>query len=223
MLTATLVAAAIAAGAHPAVIALAVVAVVEPRLVLAGAVAWGLFSVVRRRRASGADIEATFLRALAAELRGGSSLRLALGDAATRVPLDLDGAARLATAGMPMDRVASALSERLQHNALAAGAAFELSDWSGARTAAVFEGLADRATEAAELEREQVAATAQARFSAWVVGLAPLVFTTLLLAGGGFGSLSRAGGVGVIVIGLGLALELAGLAVVALILRRASR
>jgi Flp pilus assembly protein TadB len=156
-------------------------------------------------------------------MRAGSSLRLALADAATRVQLDLDPAARLAIAGMSMDRVANALSKQLAHNAVAVGAAFELSDWSGARTAAVFEGLADRATEAAQLEREKAAATAQARFSAWVVGLAPLVFTALLLAGGGFGSLRRAGGAGFFVIGLGLALEVAGLAVVALILKRASR
>ena len=223
MLTVALAAAAIAAGPHPAVIALAALAVVEPRLVLVGAAGWALFSVLRRRRIPSADIEATFLRALAAELRGGSSLRLALADAATRVPLDLDPAVRLARAGMAMDRVADALSKRLAHNAVAAGAAFELSAWSGARTAAVFEGLAERATEAAELQREQAVATAQARFSAWVVGLAPLVFTALLLGGGGFGSLRRAGGAGFLVIGLGLALEVAGLAVVTLILKRASR
>ena len=223
MLTVALVATAIAAGAHPVVIALAALAVVEPRLVLAGAAGWALFNLVRRRRTSSADVEATFLRALAAEIGAGSSLRLALADAATRVQLDLDPAVRLARAGMSMDRVANALSKQLAHNAVAVGAAFELSDWSGARTAAVFEGLADRATEAAQLEREKAAATAQARFSAWVVGLAPLVFTALLLAGGGFGSLHRAGGAGFFVIGLGLALEVAGLAVVALILKRASR
>ena len=223
MLTVALVATAIAAGAHPVVIALAALAVVEPRLVLAGAAGWALFNLVRRRRTSNADVEATFLRALAAEIGAGSSLRLALADAATRVQLDLDPAVRLARAGMSMDRVANALSKQLAHNAVAVGAAFELSDWSGARTAAVFEGLADRATEAAQLEREKAAATAQARFSAWVVGLAPLVFTALLLAGGGFGSLRRAGGAGFFVIGLGLALEVAGLAVVALILKRASR
>ena len=223
MLTVALVATAIAAGAHPAVVALAALAVVEPRLVLAGAAGWALFNLVRRRRTSSADVEATFLRALAAEIGAGSSLRLALADAATRVQLDLDPAVRLARAGMSMDRVANALSKQLAHNAVAVGAAFELSDWSGARTAAMFEGLTDRATEAAELEREKAAATAQARFSAWVVGLAPLVFTALLLAGGGFGSLRRAGGAGFFVIGLGLALEVAGLAVVALILKRASR
>ncbi len=223
MLTVALVAAAIAAGAHPVVIAVAAVAVVEPRLVLAGAAGWALFNLVRRRRTPNADVEATFLRALAAEIRAGSSLRLALADAAARVQLDLDPAARLARAGMSMDRVVNELSKHLAHNAVAVGAAFELSDWSGARTAAMFEGLADRATEAAELEREKAAATAQARFSAWVVGLAPLVFTALLLAGGGFGSLRRAGGAGFFVIGLGLALEVAGLAVVALILKRASR
>jgi Flp pilus assembly protein TadB len=73
------------------------------------------------------------------------------------------------------------------------------------------------------MRREQRAATTQARLSAWVVGLAPLVFTGLVLAGGGVGSLGAAGGVGVLVIAVGVTLEIAGLAAVALILRRGAR
>jgi Flp pilus assembly CpaF family ATPase len=85
------------------------------------------------------------------------------------------------------------------------------------------ESLAAMATEAAEMRRDQRAATTQARLSAWVVGLAPLVFTGLVLAGGGVGSLGAAGGVGVLVIAAGVALEIAGLAAVALIIRREAR
>jgi Flp pilus assembly protein TadB len=222
MLTVVVLAAAIVLGAHPAAIGLAALAVVEPRLVLFGAAIWGVYHLTQRRRGSGADTEAAFLRALAAELRGGTTLRVALADAADRVPLGLERAGRLARAGAPMDRIAPLLSERLAHNGVAAAAAFEMSAWSGARTAAVFEGLAERANEAAELEREQRVATTQARLSAWVVGLAPLVFTAAVLAGGGWAGLQRAGSTGFIIVGIGLSLELAGLAVVALILRRAS-
>lgn len=223
MLSAALLAAAIATGAHPAVIGIAALAIVEPRLVILGAAAWAVFSFGQRRRTSDADTEAAFLRALAAELRGGTSLRLALSEAAVRFPLGLEPAARLAAAGMPMEGIAPQLRERLVHNGVTAAAALELSSWSGARTATVFEGLADRATEAAEMRRDQRAATTQARLSAWVVGLAPLVFTGLVLAGGGVGSLGAAGGVGVLVIAAGVALEIAGLAAVALILRREAR
>lgn len=221
MLTAALLAAAIAAGAHPVVVGVAALAVVEPRLVLVGGVAWSGYGYLRRRRDTGPDTEAAFLRALAAELRAGTSLRLALAESATRFPLGLEPAARLARAGMPMDGIAPLVRERLVHNGISAAAALELSAWSGARTAAVFEGLADRATEAVELRKEQRAATTQARLSAWVVGMAPLVFTALLLAGGGAESLGRAGNAGLAVIGVGVALELTGLAVVALMLRRA--
>ena len=102
-------------------------------------------------------------------------------------------------------------------------AALELSAWSGARAAVVFERLAERAAEAAELLREQRTATAQARLSAWVVGLAPLVFTTLLLAAGGAQSLGRVGNAGYVIMAIGVGLELAGLIVVAVILRRETR
>jgi len=215
-----MLAAAIAAGAHPAVIGLAVIALLEPRLVIAAVAVWALYSVWGRRHTSEADTEAAFLTALAAELRGGASLRLALSEAITRAPHGLEPAARLARAGMPMPTIAPLLRDGLEYNGVTAAAALELSTLSGARTAAVFEGLAERATETAQLERERRAATTQARLSAWVVGLAPLVFTALVLAGGGIGPLDRFRGAGAAVIAAGVLLELAGLAVVGLILRR---
>lgn len=221
MMTWLLLAAAIAAGAHPVVVGIALLAVIEPRLVIAGLIAWAVYSVIRRRRTVDAESEAAFLRALAAELRGGASLRVALGDVAARSPLGLGHAGRLASAGMPMDRVGAELRRQLRYNGVAAAAAVELSAWSGARVAAVFESLADRAADAAELTREQRAATTQARMSAWVVGLAPLVFTMLILAGGGMQSLEAAGAAGYGVVVVGLALEVLGLAVVALMMRRA--
>lgn len=223
MLTGLLLAGAVAAGAHPLVVGIALVAVLEPRLLIAGLVAWAMYNVVRRRRSPGAESEAAFLRALTAELKGGASLRVALADAAADTPLDLGHAARMSRAGLPMDRVGAVLRRGLPHNGIATGAAVELSAWSGARVATVFEGLADRASDAAELRREQRAATVQARLSAFVVGLAPLVFTVMILAGGGMQSLQRAGAAGRIVMGAGLFLEVVGLAVIALMMRGAGR
>jgi tight adherence protein B len=223
MLTALLLATAIAAGVHPAAVGVAALAVVEPRLVMVIAAGWGLRSYRTRRRGHSSDTEAAFLRALAAELRAGASLRLGLAEASLGAPLGLERASRLARSGMPMDRIAPLLQQRLAFNGVTTAAALELSSSSGARAAAVFDGLADRATEAADLYREQRAATTQARLSAWVVGLAPLGFTGLILAGGGLESISAAGGVGVLVIAAGVTLEIAGLAVVALILHKEGR
>lgn len=222
MLTAAVLAVAVAAGAHPVIIGIVAVAVLELRLVIVGAAVWGLYTWRSRRKTANTDTEAAYLRALASELRGGSSLRFAIAEAQLRVPIGLGSTARLARAGMPMEQVARQMRLGLAHNGVAAAAAVELSGWSGARIAAVFEGLAERATEAAELRREQRAATTQARLSAWVVGLAPLVFTALILAGGGLGSPDFDGTVATVV-GVGVLLEVCGLAVVALIVRRESR
>jgi Flp pilus assembly protein TadB len=84
----------------------------------------------------------------------------------------------------------------------------------------LFDALAARAAEAADLAGERRAATAQARFSAAVVGLAPVAFTLLLVVLGKGPELSGAG-LAMAVVGIGL--ELAGLAAIGFILWRAGR
>lgn len=224
MLTAAaILAVAIAAGAHPAVVALAAASVIEPRLVIAVIIGWAAFSMIRRPQRRDAEGEAAFLRAVDAELRAGATLRVALADAAHASTLGLATAGRLARAGMPMVHVGDELRRCLPVNGAAAAAAVELSGWSGASVASVFETLAERAADTAELRREQRVATIQARLSAWIVGLAPLVFTGVVLAGGGASALGRAGTAGYAVMAVGVALEVAGIATVMLILRRATR
>jgi len=225
MVAALVLAAGVAFGVHPAVVALAAVAAIEPRLVIAAAVAWGIVSAARRRAARpGPDDEAAFFRALAAELRSGSSLRAALGAASLRVPrIPLGRSVRLAAAGLPMSDVAEALEDGFPQNGVVAGAAFRLSDWSGARVADTFDRLADRATGAAELARERRTSTAQARLSAFIVGVAPLVFTGLVFATGHGGGFAAHGRVGWSVLAVGLMLEIAGLTVVAVLVGRSGR
>ena len=225
MLTAVLPAAGLALGVHPVVVVLAAVASIEPRLVLVGAAVWGAVAAARRRRGRiTPDDEATYFRALSAELRAGASLRGALGEALHRAPvLSLTRAARLAEAGMPMSEIADAIEDRFPENGRLAGAAFRLSDWSGARVADTFDGLAERAAASADLARERKAATAQARLSALVIGIAPIAFATLLFATGRGSGLLAHGTVGILVLGAGLALELLGLIVVATIIRRAEQ
>jgi len=225
MLTAVLLAGGLVMGFPPAIIAIAAVAAIEPRLVLVGAAVWGVVAALRRRPARvPPDDEATLFRAMAAELRSGASLRSALEEAAHRVPqIELGRPVRLAAAGMPMTEVAETVEAQLPANGRLAAAAFRLSDWSGARVADTFEGLAERAAATAELARERKAATAQARLSALIVGVAPIIFTVLLVATGRGAGLVAYGGLGWLVLGVGLGLEVIGLVVVAVIVRRAER
>ena len=209
MLTAVLLATGLAFGLHPAVVALAALAAIEPRLVLVGAAVWGVVAAVQRRRARVTpDDEATYFRALSAELRAGASLRSALAEAVHRVPvLSLGQAVRFAEAGVPMSEIADTVEGQFPENGRLAAAAFRLSDWSGARVADTFEGLAERAVASAELVRERKAATAQARLSAIVIGIAPVAFATLLFATGRGSGLMAHGATGILVLGSGLALE----------------
>jgi Flp pilus assembly protein TadB len=226
MLIAALLAAAVAAGSHPLVIGVAALATFHPGWFLVAAAMWATLQYLQRRREThpqAAD-EVAFLHALASELRSGSSLRAGLDAATASAPrLPLEAAARKAAAGLPAAAVAAALSAALPYNGRLAGAAFVLTSETGARAADVFDSLAMRAAEAGELVREQRAATAQARLSALVVGLAPLVFALVLFATGDGAALSEAGAVGLIVAGAGFGLQFAGLGTVWWMLQRAAR
>ncbi len=225
MLITVFLAGGLALGVHPAVLALAALAAIEPRLFLLGAAIWAVVHAMRRRRRRVTpDDEATYFRALSAELRAGASLRGALGEAVDRVPtLSLDRAVRYAAAGAPMTEIADIVEVQLPENGRLAGAAFRLSDWSGAHVADTFAGLADRASASAELARERRAATAQARMSAIVIGFVPIAFAALLLVTGRGAGLLDHGWIGLLILGAGLTLEVLGLLVVALIIRREDR
>ncbi len=168
--------------------------------------------------------EVALLNGLAAELRAGASLRMALVAGAGRAPhLDLDRAVRAAAAGQPMSDVAAELEPALPSNGRLFAAAFRLTATSGGRAASVFEELALRAAEAGELSRERRALTAQARLSTLVVGGAPVAMVVVLLITGKAQALLAAGPVGHTMAAIGVGLELAGLAVVGIVLRNAER
>lgn len=217
-----LAAGAVAVGIHPVTVGAAVLAATRPWLFLAGCAGWAGYAWLDRRRAKPSpDDEARLLRSLAAELRSGASLRPALAEASHAAPtLDLSGPTRLAVAGMPIDLVADGVEQALPVNGRLAAAAFRLSSWSGARVAAIFESLASRAADAAELHREQRAATVQARLSAVIVGLAPLVLSLLLVT---TGSVPVRDGVGLAIVLIGIGLEVGGLLLVLVIIRREER
>jgi Flp pilus assembly protein TadB len=169
----------------------------------------------------GPDDEAAFLQGLAAELAAGSPPRAALVSAASRAPsLDLRHAVRFAAAGLDSVRVAAALREALPTHGRLTAAAWTLNATAGGPAATLFEVLAVRAGDDGALIRERRALTAQARASAWVVAGLPIV----LLAGlFGTGRLSAASDPAMgLIVGVGIGLQAAGVAVVWTMLRRAT-
>ncbi|NNF08902.1 MAG: hypothetical protein HKN74_01310 [Acidimicrobiia bacterium] len=198
MLIAVLAALALLYGVHPGALLIAAVAYARPTWFLAAATGWALYHGHRRRRARRdlPAVEMAFLQALASEVEAGASLRHGLATAAAAAPdLGLSGDAQLAVAGRPPSEIAARLVAALPVNGRTVGAAFSLVATTGARAAVVFAALAARAADAVELERERRTLTAQAQFSAVVVGGLPTVVTAgLLLAGRGPGG-DRLGGV----------------------------
>jgi tight adherence protein B len=161
-----------------------------------------------------------YLQAIASELRAGGNLRAALESAADRTPgLDLAGPVRLARVGAPMADIAEALETRLPRYGVIVGSAIHTAGLTGGRVAAVFDSLAQIASEDGDLARERRAATAQARISAWIVGGIPIVFLAWGFSSGRLGPLLRSG-VGVGIISVGLSLVAAGSGTVMYMLRR---
>lgn len=192
--------------------------VYAPGVALAGVV--GL-TVLDRTRSRRGDHEGGFLQAVAAELRAGAALRIAIADAAERVPsLPLHRAARLARAGRPLGEVAGEVVRGLTRNGPLVAAAMRIAGTTGGRVAGTFDELALLATEDMEVRAETLAATAQARMSAWIVAGIPVVYLVFAAATGRLSALVRIGPAGMAVLGVGSALLIAGVGVIVVIVRR---
>lgn len=223
MLSAAILALALAGGAPLPAVGVAALAFWRPWWLLAAAAVWGVIARRRRRRGPGPADEADFLQGLAAEVSAGAALRTAVVAAAGRAPaLRLEQACRLAGAGLAAGRVGEALQGALPVNGRLVAAAFRLASAAGGPVAGLFHSLAARAADVGRLERERRALTAQARASAWVVGGLPIVLLFGLAVTGRLAAL-LADPAGAFILGLGLALEGAGLAAVWLMIRRAGR
>jgi tight adherence protein B len=206
----------------PALAALGL-AVWQPIWALVAVLAW--MGLTAQRHGSGPeDAEAAYLQAVAAELRAGSSLRHALGSATNRAGgLALDRAVRLAVAGQPLERVAGSLRQAMPRLGALTASAVRTAGVTGGRAADVFDALALLATEEVGLVRERRAATAQARFSAWIVGGIPVAY--LLYAGisGKLAVLQSAGPAGSVLLAVGSLLLAGGVGTMWGMLRKAER
>lgn len=220
MTTAVLIGLGLAAGWPLAVLGVAAGVAMAPVPTFVGVLGVGAVAAVRRRRdRPGPDAEAAFLRGVAAELAGGASLRAALAGAPSG-GLETGPAVRAAAAGVSADRVARLLADALPVNGRVVAATWVLAAESGGPAAALFQSLARRATDEGDLIRERRSLTAQARASAWVVAGLPVVLLAGSLASG---RLDPGDPVVAVVLAVGGALQVAGIAVVVAMVRGSAR
>ena len=202
----------------PALAALGL-AVWQPVWVLGAVLAWA--ALARRKFPPDGIQEAVYLQAIAGELRAGASLRHAVCAAEPHsTGLPLRRAVRLAHAGQPLDQVADELAKALPRLGRLTASSVRTVGVTGGRAADVFDGLSLIATEELNLARERRAATAQVRFSAWIVGGIPVAYLAYAALTGRLAGLAS-GPVGIVVVGLGILLLSAGVVAIWLTLRGA--
>ena len=187
--------------------------------VLAGGCVWAHRQ--RRGQQTGGAV-AAFHRSVAAELRAGRSLRLAVAGASRHVAdLNVIGIARLAESGRPLEEIAAKL---IQEPRLASAAtAIKVAAMTGGSVAPVFDALTAEAVDEEALRLEQRALTAQARLSVAVVGGFPLCVLAAQLFSGELNRLIARGPAGVSLVTIGVSLLTSGLLVVVWLIRRARR
>lgn len=174
------VAALLIVGAPVSVVALVGIAMVAPVWGLVLAVPVGALHWWRHGRppSRSRDI-APFLRSVTADVSAGRTLRQAIAGSTSSI---VDGhVRRLCGAGAPMGDVASALAPRLG----GAGAAFvglvTATEITGGSPVMALSTMLDQVEATSSLARDQRVAVAQARISAFVVGVVPLVLALVLL------------------------------------------
>jgi Flp pilus assembly protein TadB len=209
---------AVAAGAPWPLGAVLAVSIRNPVLGLAGVGAWLL---TNGERTMANSIDARFCQAVAAELRGGVSLRLALMHAS--VELDAHTLNRACATGRPFHELAGHVEVLLPAVGRAAGAAVRLAGESGGLVADAFDAIAVIATDEEHLRNERRGATIQARASATIIAALPVLLFGVLVATGRLGLLAGGGPISAWFMVGGLGLLGAGLLVIAGMVRRAER
>ena len=139
------------------------------------------------------------------------------------IALGLDRALRLAAAGQPLERVAEAFERSLPRMGALTASAVRTAGVTGGRAADVFDALALLATEEVGMVRQLRAATAQARFSAWIVGGIPVVYLVYAALSGKLAALQSAGSAGHVLLSVGSLLLIAGIGAMWAMLRKAER
>ncbi len=222
---AMLLACGLAAGVPVPVVGILGAGVVAPPVGLGVVAVWQTVGwAVARGRDDGLR-EAAWLSAVAGELQGGASLRTALAEATVRVPLSGHDATvvRRLQSGAPIESVTDGLAAGLPTMGRLVAPAVRIGASTGGRSADMFGRLAVRSAEMADAARQRSSATAAVRLSAAVVGTIPVLLIGGLLVTGRLGAVVASGPVGSMAVVVGVGLQLAGLATVAVMSRRVLR
>ena len=171
----------LAVGVDIRVASIVLIAMVSPVAGIIGAIAMGAWALVRRpvgrrRRTSAAD--SSLLTSLASSTAAGSTVRQALLDGDGRFVSD--ETMRRCAVGRPMAEIARSMRSSVPGIGREVAAVLELSEETGARIAPTLHDLAEHARAREQLRRDQRVAVAQARLSAWVVGVIPLSVALIL-------------------------------------------
>lgn len=218
-----LVLAAVCLGYLPTVEGLAIAIINANPLVAAPAVAVAAIrSRSRTDRVSHPELVGAFLRSVAAELRAGRSLRVALVDSARLDSrLGLDRVVRMAAAGRPMEQVADEMAACRGMSATAT--AVRVAAMTGGSAVPVFVALAADSADEGALARERRELTVQARWSVAIVAGFPLAVLCYQVMSGRAMELIRQGPLGVGLLAVGVTLLGLGLGSVAILMNRTKR
>lgn len=220
MIVATIVGVAVLAGAPWQLVVVGVAMGVAP-IPVAAALGTAGAAIAMRRRLSRRDhgSEVDLYRSLAGAVSAGDTLRGAIGR--TDHPSVTASVTRLCAVGAPIGRIGAEMAESLPSSGRTFAALCAMSELTGSSVAGALESFAERAGAAVAERHRQRVSLAQVRLSAWVVGVAPLALTTIVLISRG---IPEPGGAFVVVpIAVGALMQIAGMVVVFTVSGRAVR
>lgn len=149
-------------------------------LLIAGAAGYGWF---QRTRSTSRTSEAELLRSLAGVVTAGGSLRDAI--AGTEYEMITSDVKRLCLAGASITEIGEVVEPSLPVNGRRFASMCAMSEATGSSIAPSLRVFAERAKDADDRTKQRRASLAQVRFSAWVVGVAPLALTALVVGANG--------------------------------------
>lgn len=165
-----------------------------------------------------ASSEVALLRSLAGAVAAGGTLRQAITTSTS--PLVSSAARRLCTTGASIAHIGDAMKPTMPTNGRQFAAMCAMSEHTGSSVASSLAAFAERAKAAELRDTKKRSSLAQIRFSAWVVGVAPLALTALVIAVRGIPE--PRGAVVMIPMVVGATLQITGTALVFVISARAA-
>jgi len=177
-----------------------------------------LYGWRKRTEKTSASSEVALLRSLAGVVTAGGTLRHAISTSTS--PLVTTDARRLCATGASITEIGDAMTSTMPTNGRPFAAMCAMSQHTGSSVAASLEAFAERAKATELRERKKRSSLAQIRLSAWVVGVAPLALTALVVAVRGIPE--PRGAVVMIPMVVGATLQIAGTALVFAISSRAA-